>query len=123
MVGAQEWRLGNKIQPVKQSVYLTVDPAARGPFSGSTEIQVKVAEASKAVRFHALDIKVTKAELIQGKKHLPLQVASGQYAMVSASAGHPIAPGKYALHLEFPAPSTTTRRGSTQFHRARAWPT
>lgn len=75
MAQAQEWRLGNKIHPTSKRI----SPWARAQeqFSGSTEIQVKVGEAFKAIRFHAADIKVTKAELVQGDR-TPLQLASGK---------------------------------------------
>lgn len=101
LVGAQEARLGDKIRPLKQAVYLQLDPAVER-FSGSTEIVLKVDKPTPVVRFNRLDITVGKAELVRATT--TLQLTPGKNSIISASAGQPIAAGSYRLRLEFDGP-------------------
>ncbi len=101
---AQEYRLGTGVQPSRQSVYLKVDPS-QDTFSGRTEIVVEVGKIGNSFRFHSRDIKVSKAELVQGKARIPLSLSqSDDQGFVTATSAAPIPAGKYRFRLEFSGP-------------------
>ncbi len=103
LVQAQDYRLGQGVQPLRQSVYLKVDPA-QDTFSGTTTIDLEVKRAGSPLRFHCADIHVEKGVLVRGSERLPLKIQPGQNEMVLASRATPLAPGRYRLELEFQGP-------------------
>lgn len=103
MVQAQDYRLGQGVQPLRQSVFLKVDPA-RETFSGTTAIDLEVKRAGSPLRFHCADIQVEKGVLVRGSQRLPLKIQPAQNEMVVASSAAPLAPGRYRLELEFQGP-------------------
>jgi alanyl aminopeptidase len=100
---AQEYRLGEKVQPGQQSVYLKVDPA-QDSFQGRTEIVLKVPEETSSLRFHAADISIARAELHRGERRFPLSLKAGANSIVTATAQQPIKAGTYRLRMEFAGP-------------------
>ncbi|MFN8610456.1 MAG: M1 family aminopeptidase [Vulcanimicrobiota bacterium] len=103
LVQAQEYRLGQAVQPLRQSVFLKVDPAQE-QFLGSTEIEVEVRRTGSPIRFHCADIHVVKATLLQGSKSQPLKLRAASNDIQVASAAAPLAAGRYRLTLEFQGP-------------------
>lgn len=100
---AQEYRLGQAVQPLRQSVFLRVDPA-QDQFSGKTEIELEVKRAGSPIRFNCADIHVEKATLIQGSQRKPLKIQSAKYDIVIATSPNSLAPGRYRLALDFQGP-------------------
>jgi alanyl aminopeptidase len=100
---AQEYRLGQAVQPLRQSVFLRVDPAQE-QFSGKTEIEVEVKRAGAPIRFHCADIQVQKAVLVQGSQRKPLKIKTAKNDIVIATSPAALAPGRYRLALEFQGP-------------------
>jgi len=102
-VPAQEYRLGQAVQPLRQSVFLRVDPG-QDQFSGKTEIEVEVKRAGSPIRFHCADIHVEKAVLIRAGQRKPLRLRTAKNDMVIATSPGPLAPGRYRLALDFQGP-------------------
>lgn len=100
---AQEYRLGQNVQPSQQSVYLKVDPA-QDNFRGRTEIVLKVHQDTSALHFHGVDISMAQAELKQGDRRIPLSLKKGENGIVTASAPQTIKAGSYHLLMEFSGP-------------------
>lgn len=100
---AQEYRLGQAVQPLRQSVFLRVDPAQE-QFSGKTEIEVEVKRAGASIRFHCADIQVKKAMLVQGSQRKPLMIKAAKNDIVIATSPAKLAPGRYRMALEFQGP-------------------
>ncbi|MBS2037967.1 M1 family metallopeptidase [bacterium] len=100
---AQEYRLGQAVQPLRQNVFLRVDPA-QDQFSGKTEIEVDLKKAGSPFRFHCADIQIDKAELVQGSQRKTLKVQAGKNDIFTATSSVPLAPGRYRLMLDFQGP-------------------
>ena len=102
-VPAQDYRLGQAVQPLRQSVFLRVDPSQE-QFSGTTEIEVEVKRAGSPIRFHCADIRVAKAVLVQGAQRKNLKLQTAKNDMILATCPGPLAPGRYRLALDFQGP-------------------
>ncbi len=99
----QKYRLGDKVIPRQQNVFLKLDPSQED-FSGKTNIAIKVKKATNAIRFNAVDIRVTSAHLVKYNQRIPLRVEVLGEGIQSASTKKTIAPGEYQLELEFEGP-------------------
>ena len=99
----QRYRLGDKVIPRQQSVFLKLDPSQED-FSGKTNIAIRVKKATEAIRFNAVDIRVTSAHLVKYNQRIPLRVRVLGEGIQSASTEKTITPGEYQLELEFEGP-------------------
>jgi alanyl aminopeptidase len=113
VVRAEEGRLDSSVRPLKQSVYLKVDPA-QDNFSGSTHIPLKLERATRKIRLHALDIQVAKAELRRAQENLPLTIQAGE-TVVSLLSSKTLPPGQYTLVLSFTGPFNRHSAGLYKF--------
>ncbi len=100
---ADQYRLGDKVIPTEQGVFLKLDPG-KDDFSGSTNILIRVKEPTDSIRFHAVELKVTNAQLVKDKQRIPLAVKPLAQGMQSVSYRKTIEPGQYQLELEFAGP-------------------
>ncbi len=100
---ADQYRLGDKVIPTEQGVFLKLDPG-KDDFSGSTNILIRVKEPTDSIRFHAVELKVTNAQLVKDKQRIPLAVKPLAQGMQSVSERKTIEPGQYQLELEFAGP-------------------
>lgn len=105
-----DYRLPSTIQPSFQQIHLNIDPD-NPDYSGSTVIDIDVLEATNKVGFYQLDIDVTKAELYQGDKVIPLTVTIGDYDINWGTAASTIAAGKYQLAITFEGKVNTSSDG------------
>lgn len=109
-LSALEGRLGDSVQPVRQSVHLEVD-ANEDDFRGRTTITVEVKEPVSSVRLHALDIKIEKALLTSPSGTRSLGVGSEAEGIVGLESAEVIPPGRYTLDLDFAGPFNRNSAG------------
>lgn len=104
-------RLPADVVPVRQSLFLRLDPA-RPEYSGSARIEVEVRERAERVRFHAEGLTLDRVELRRAVATLggardgaggPLTVAAGAESagVVTLVPSAPLEPGGYVLDLAF----------------------
>ncbi|HEX7078065.1 MAG TPA: M1 family metallopeptidase [Candidatus Eisenbacteria bacterium] len=93
-------RLPTDVIPTFQSVDLTLD-ADSADYSGSVRVELRVSRATDAIRFHAKDMDLHRVALRGPKGEVALTPTVGDQAIVTATAGGPIAPGSYTLTVEF----------------------
>ncbi len=99
----QVYRLGDKVIPSQQSVFLKLDPS-KDDLSGKTNIVITVKKATNSIRFNAVDIRVTSAHLVKDNQRIPLTVQPSAGGIQSASTEKTLEPGEYQLELEFAGP-------------------
>lgn len=99
---ADDIRLGDAVAPVRQSVYLEVDPQAEG-YQGSTEIVLNLKAEAKEIVLHALDLKVTEAALVAGGKTFPLSATPLENGKLKLSCEQTLPKGEAVLKLSFQA--------------------
>ena len=97
------YRLGDKVIPSQQSVFLKLDPS-KDDLSGKTNIVITVKKATNSIRFNAVDIRVTSAHLVKDNQRIPLTVQPSAGGIQSASTEKTLEPGEYQLELEFAGP-------------------
>ena len=97
------YRLGNKVIPRQQTVFLKLDPS-KDNFSGKTNIVINVNTATNSIRFNAVDISIINAHLVKDNQRIPLNIQESVKGVKSASTGKTIKSGKYQLELEFTGP-------------------
>lgn len=97
-------RLPDTVAPVRQSVFLEVDPAL-DHYRGSTEISLFLKKESQEIVLHALDLTVTKAVLsTKDGKERELQVTPMEDGKLKLVSRTPIPSGEANLSLAFEAP-------------------
>jgi alanyl aminopeptidase len=92
-------RLGDIVEPVKQTIKLTVDPSTPA-YSGSTEIALRVNQTADHIRLHADGIEISSLELLAPTGPLETEHAV-QDDVLTVTAGTPIEAGEYTLRIEF----------------------
>ena len=99
---ADDIRLGDAVAPVRQSVYLEVDPQAEG-YQGSTEIVLNLKAEAKEIVLHALDLKVAEAALVASGKTFPLSATQLENGKLKLSCEQTLPKGEAVLKLSFQA--------------------
>lgn len=91
-----------EVEPVAQALELRLDPAADG-FSGRTRIDLVVHGATATFRLYARDLELGAAVLEPhlGGNSVPLAAKRGALGLLTLSSAAPVAPGAYALRIEF----------------------
>ncbi len=95
-------RLGPDVVPVRQSVALRLDPD-RTDYTGSTRIEIEVRRETTSFRFHAEEMALTNMHLtpVTGGDPVSLEHEMLPKGVVRAISPSPIAPGRYALSMDF----------------------
>ena len=106
----ENYRLTHNIVPSFQQISLTVDPE-QPTFSGETSIDIEVKSATDTIEFYQLDLQISKVELLDGSKVIPLTVTSHDYDIQHAKAPNQLAAKKYQLHIVFEGKINTTSDG------------
>ena len=63
---AADYKLGKTIQPVKQALSLRLDPE-KAFFKGSTQIELRILEATKKIQLYNKGLEISQVQLIQKK--------------------------------------------------------
>ena len=131
-----DYRITDAFDVTTQKVSLTLDPA-RDNYTGSTQIQLTVSEATESLSLHWLGLTVTDITLAQDESARPLAAQAGDWDMHHLSDGQAIEPGDYTLSMRFSGDYSTDALGLykvsqgevnylfTQFesmYGRRAWP-
>jgi len=95
-------RLPRDVKPTFQSIHLNLDPSQK-KYTGTVRIELTVAGEQKALAFHAQSMSLTRARLEGTKGTTPLATHEERDGLVRAvrEDGAPVAPGSYALLLDF----------------------
>jgi len=97
----QGGRLGHAIVPVFESVRLVVDPAAPS-YHGLAHVELKGIDLAASFTFHARDLVIGGLTLQGNGGRIPVEhVVEGDVVRVTSS--RPLAPGSYALDVDFTA--------------------
>ena len=110
-----EYRLPSSIKPTFQQIHLNVDPDAPD-YTGTTQIDISVTDSTNKVGFYQQDLTITRAELHQDGKVIPLNVKVGDYNINWGVAASNIAPGDYTLSLAFKGKVNTSSDGMYLSH-------
>ncbi len=97
---SEDGRLGRAVVPTFQAVRLELDP--RKPnYSGWVQVELQVSQATRSFHFHAEEMEL-KAVRLRGKAG-PIELSHrvGERGLVTATVQTPLAPGSYALEIEF----------------------
>ena len=104
------YRLTPNVTPSFQQITLTVDPE-QPSFSGETLIDIELKSATDTIEFYQLELNISKVELRDGNKTIPLTVTSHEYDIQHAKAPRTLAAKKYQLHIVFDGKINTTSDG------------
>ncbi|GAB3026446.1 M1 family metallopeptidase [Bowmanella dokdonensis] len=104
------YRLPDSIVPQQQIIQLRVDPDQLD-FSGETWIDLDITKTTDKVGFYHIDLTLEKVELVQGENVIPLEVSGGEYDIFWGSAGKPLPPGTYQLHIRYRGKVNTSSDG------------
>lgn len=110
-----DYRLPAGIAPVSQSIELTLDPS-RNDYSGSTNIQLSVAEETDRIGLHQIGLSLNNIVLLNGSSERRLSAVEGEWDVTWLSDGKPIAAGEYILNIAFDGNYSTDSLG---MHRVR----
>jgi len=106
-----EPRLDPNVAPVREAVELNLD-ANQDNYTGSVEIQLHVATATKEFLFHAEDMQLDKVDLTGPGGPIPVTVSTGgDRGTRKATTPGELAPGDYTLSIHFSRPYSTTAVG------------
>ncbi len=104
-------RLDPRVAPTFEDVRLVLD-ARKPDYSGDVRIDLKVAVAVSAFKFHARDLDMRSVILTAPDgTALPLTTAVGSEGLVTATAAAPLQPGDYRLAIDFAAKFGTQATG------------
>ena len=110
-----DYRLPPEIQPSAQSIHLTLDPA-KEDFSGSTVLQLDIAEDVDRIGIYQIDVAMSAITLRSGDGERMLSAEVGDYDINWLSDGETIAAGQYELSIEFAAKFSTDALGMHRTH-------
>jgi alanyl aminopeptidase len=105
-----DYRLGDNVKPTFQQISLKIDPN-ESVFSGETTIDIEVLKATDTIRFYQLELNISKIELIDGKRRIPLVITPGEYNIQHAKADNVLPAKRYKLHMQFSGKVNTTSDG------------
>ncbi len=98
-LAAVPYRLAGDVVPAAEAVRLRLDPAKTG-YAGSVRVDLKVVRSVPSFRFHAERMKFDRLAL--SGPGGPVAVTSGREGdVVTVTAAAPLAPGAYALAIDF----------------------
>lgn len=117
---AQDYRLGNAINPLHQSVALSLDPSQKG-FAGSTEITISLNQATNKIRLYQKGLINLKAALTNTHDKQTLNLAVGStndFDILELISPEPLNKGHYRLKIEFSGLYSSRSEGLYQFNEA-----
>src|SRR5262249_58691699 len=94
---ALDVRVGQDVQPTFQRVRLRLDPDKR-TYSGSVHVDLKVANATDSVRFHAEGQKLTRVTLRQGGDSITVTRISGDHGLQTLATPGQLRPRTAKTH-------------------------
>src|SRR5262249_55195393 len=97
---ALDVRVGQDVQPTFQRVQLRLDPDKR-TYSGVIHVDLKVANATDSVRFHAEGQKLTRVTLRQGGDSIAVTRITGDHGLQTLATARRLAVGPATLDIEF----------------------
>ena len=97
---APDVRLGRDVVPTFQRLRLRLDPDKRS-YSGLVHVELKVANATDTIRFHAEGQKLTHVTLRQGGDSVIVTRATGDHGLQTLGAARRLAAGTATLDIEF----------------------
>src|SRR5262245_11346069 len=97
---APDIRLGRDVSPTFQRIRLKLDPDKRS-YSGLVHVELKVANATDTVRFHAEGQKLTRWTLRQGSDSVIVTRTTGDHGLQTLGAARKLNPGTATLDIEF----------------------
>jgi aminopeptidase N len=110
-----DYRLPAEVQPTAQSIILTLDPS-KTDFTGSTVLQLEIAEDVNSIGIYQQDIDMTSIMLRSAEGERALTAEIGEYDINWLSDGKKIAAGEYELAIEFAASYSTDALGMHRTH-------
>ena len=93
-------RLGRDVVPTFSSVRLRLDPEKRS-YTGSVHVELKVANATDTIRFHAEGQRLTRVTLRQGGDSVIVTRTTGDHGLQTLGAARKLTPGTATLDIEF----------------------
>jgi alanyl aminopeptidase len=98
---AADERLGTDVVPTAEAIRLVLDPA-RADYTGSVRVDLEVRRAAPSFAFHAEDMTLERVALRGAAGEVALKVAAaGAHGLQRATPDTPLAPGRYALDIDF----------------------
>jgi len=108
---ADPGRLDPRVAPIFEDIRLVLD-ARKPDYSGAVRIDLAIAVAVTAFRFHARDLDMRSVVLTAADGSArPLTTTVGGEGLVTATAAMPLLPGDYRLAIEFSAKFGTQASG------------
>jgi len=100
-VRAEIVRLDPAVRPTAESVTLTLD-AGRKAYSGVVDAPLEVQKAASKIQFHATGMTFDALSLHGADGHpIAVRLDRGDEGLVTLTPDQALAPGEYALHVEF----------------------
>jgi len=93
-------RLPVDVSPTFQSIRLVLDADKPG-YTGSTRIEITVRKEVSEIRFHALEMQLSRIRLRGPRGEIALAADSVGGGIVAAKSKSPIPPGAYSLAMDF----------------------
>ncbi len=93
-------RLGDDVFPTFQAIELTVDPD-KTDYTGSVRIDLDVRKKTNTFRFHAQEMTLNTSVLERKGAPIQLRHTAGDNDMIIVTTASPLAPGGYALKIDF----------------------
>jgi len=109
-VHATDYRVPATQRVTAQSIHITLDPSA-DDYNGTTTITLDLESQLPSLVLHWVDLDVTRIVLVGGGQERVLRAAPGDWDMHNLGDGQPIAPGSYALNIEFEGAYSTDALG------------
>jgi len=109
-----DYRLPAGIEPLSQEIELRLDPS-QADYSGTTSINLKIEKTIDRIGINQVGLTFINIELSSEQGQRNLQATDGDWERSWLSDGEAIAPGDYALTVEFSAKHSTDSLG---MHRA-----
>ena len=93
-------RLGRDVVPVSQSIRLDTD-ARKAEYSGSVHIDLEVRRTAPSFALHALEMDLSRVALTGPAGEIATTHESGPRGRLEIRPAAPLAPGRYALEIDF----------------------
>jgi puromycin-sensitive aminopeptidase len=90
------------VRPRRVALHVEVDPARGRAFRGEVAIELRLARSRRAIRLHAVDLRVTRPRLLQGGRALPGRIIPHpERELIELRFEEPLAAGEARLELDF----------------------
>ncbi|MFW6057790.1 MAG: M1 family metallopeptidase, partial [Persicimonas sp.] len=113
-------RLAEEVVPTRYRLALDLDPT-RDTFSGTTSIQVELAEEAGRIDLHAKDLEIDRVWANVGKAKIDASIVEGTNGGITVVLDSPIGPGEATLEFEYQAPLDETPHGLYRVEEGGKW--